>query len=110
MSDPTPPPPVTQIRTPEKQTSGVYANGMGVWFTSTEFTLDFLVSLPTEMGSDQNGAAIVVAPQEVVSRVKIPPPLVFHIMRNLNAALDQYESQHGKIPDLLGGGFAPGQP
>jgi Protein of unknown function (DUF3467) len=107
VSEPNPTPPVTQIRTPEGKSAGVFANGMGVWFTATEFTLDFLISLPTEVAAGPDGASLVVAPQEVVSRVKIPPPLVFHIMRNMNAALDQYESQHGKIRDVLGGGFEP---
>lgn len=103
-------PPITQIRTPDKRAAGAYANGMGVWFTSTEFTLDFLVSLPQEMATDPTGQQFLVAPQQVVGRVKIPPPLVFHIMRNLNAALDQYEAQHGKISDLMGGDPTPPPP
>lgn len=94
---------MTQIRTPDDQRTGAYANGMGVWFTSTEFTLDFLVSLPTELATAPDGAQFVVAPQEVVCRVKVPPPLAFHILRNLNAAMGQYEAQHGAIPDLMGG-------
>ena len=95
--------PVPQLRTPEKQATGVYANGIGVWSTQTEFVLDFMASLPIEMALDQNGNHIAVAPQQLVSRVKIPPPLVFQVMRNLNTAMDQYEAQYGKIPDFLGG-------
>lgn len=104
--------PVPQIRTPEDKAAGVYANGVGVWFVPTEFTLDFVVSLPTEVGTDPDGHQVPVAPQQVVSRVKIPPPLVFQLMRNLNSAMDQYEKQFGKIPDFMGGTtpLAPPEP
>jgi hypothetical protein len=97
------PAPVPQLRTSEDQATGVYANGIGVWSTQTEFVLDFMASLPIEMAVDQNGNHFAVAPQQLVSRVKIPPPLVFQVMRNLNTAMDQYEAQYGKIPDFLSG-------
>ncbi|MDQ1392589.1 MAG: hypothetical protein QOF30_1566, partial [Acidimicrobiaceae bacterium] len=42
-------PQVPQVRTPEKWHTGVYANGVGVWFTQTDFTLDFVVNLPPEV-------------------------------------------------------------
>jgi hypothetical protein len=93
---------VPQIRTPERWTAGVYANGVGVWSTQTEVTLDFVVNLPFEQGEDPTGQAVAVAPQEVVARVKIPPPLLFQLMRNLAAAQDQYEAQWGPIPDHQG--------
>jgi hypothetical protein len=88
---------VPQVRTPEKWTGGVYANGLGVWSTQTEFTLDFVVSLPPESGVDGNGNQVVVSPQEIVARVKIPPTLVFQVMRGLAGAQDQYEAQWGPI-------------
>jgi len=65
--------------------------------------LVLMASLPIEMAIDQNGNHIAIAPQQLVSRVKIPPPLVFQVMRNLNTAMDQYEAQYGKIPDFLSG-------
>ena len=43
---------------------------------------------------------MLVSPQEVVARVKIPPPLLFQVMRNLAGAQDQYEAMWGKIPHL----------
>jgi len=96
---------VPQIRTPERWTAGVYANGMGCWSSQTEFTLDFIVNLPPEQGTDPTGNQVVIAPQEVVARVKIPPPLVFQVMRNLAGAQDLYEKAWGKIPDHQGQSF-----
>jgi hypothetical protein len=93
-------PVAVQIRTPEKWTAGVYANGIGVWSTQTEVTLDFFVSLAPEQGTNPDGQQFLVSPQEIVARVKIPPSLVFQVMRNLANAQDQYESQWGKIADF----------
>jgi hypothetical protein len=97
--------PTPQIRTPERWTAGVYANGMGVWSTQTEVTLDFFVNLPPEQGAGQTGDPVILAPQEVVARVKMPPSLLFQVMRNLAAAQDQYEAQFGAIPDHQGQTF-----
>jgi hypothetical protein len=41
----------------------------------------------------------------VVARVKMPPSLLFQVMRNLAAAQDQYEAQFGAIPDHQGQTF-----
>lgn len=82
---------------------------MGCWFSQTEFTLDFFCSLPNEQGQDPQGNQVVVAPQEVVARVKLPPPLVFQIMRNLADTLDKYEKQFGKVPDHQGQTFGTDQ-
>jgi hypothetical protein len=105
MTGPQPPAMVPQIRTPESQTAGTYANGVGVWSTQTDITIDFLITLPPEQGTDPNGDPVIVAPQQVVSRVKIPPVLVFQLMRNLGAAQDAYEKQFGAIPDHRGATF-----
>ncbi|MDQ1393282.1 MAG: hypothetical protein QOF30_2259, partial [Acidimicrobiaceae bacterium] len=40
--------------------------------------------------------------QEVVARVKVPPPLVFQLMRNLSTNLDRYEVQYGAIQEFAG--------
>lgn len=95
-------PQVPQVRTPEKWNTGVYANGVGVWFTQTDFTLDFVVNLPPEVGSDADGNQMVLSPQQVVARVKLPPPLVFQVMRNLSTNLDRYEQQYGSIQEFAG--------
>jgi hypothetical protein len=102
--------PVAQIRTPEAWTKGAYANGVAVWFSPHEFTIDFVVSLPPEVGSDDAGKQVAIMPQEVVARVKIPPPLVFQLMRNLYATMERYEQQHGSIPEFGGGHAEPGAP
>jgi hypothetical protein len=93
---------VPQVRTPEKWNTGVYANGVGVWFTQTDFTLDFVVNLPPEVSQDPTGNQVVVSPQQVVARVKVPPPLVFQLMRNLSTNLDRYELQYGAIQEFAG--------
>jgi len=91
-----------QIRTPERWTAGVYANGVGVWSTQTEFTLDFYVSLPAEMGEDDQGNRMPVSPLEVVARVKIPPSLAFQVARNISDHLSRYEAQWGTPADFAG--------
>jgi hypothetical protein len=95
-------PQIPQVRTPEKWNTGVYANGVGVWFTQTDFTLDFVVNLPPEAGQGPAGVPVYVSPQEVVARIKVPPPLVFQLMRNLSTNLDRYETQYGSIQEFAG--------
>ncbi len=95
---------VPQFRTPEALATGTYANGVGVWSVPNDFTLDFFIGLPPEPGADpETGEPIVVVPQQVVARIKIPPSLVFNLMRNLNAALEQHEQEHGPIPQFKNG-------
>lgn len=102
---------MVEIRTPEGMAAGVYANGCGVWSTANDFTLDLLVGLPLEQGQHpETGEPVTVAPQQLVARVKIPPALVFQLMRNLNTAMEQYEQQHGSIPDFQGGLGPDGPP
>jgi hypothetical protein len=95
-------PHVPQVRTPEKWVPGVYANGVGVWFTQTDFTLDFVVNLPPEVGQGPAGDQVLLSPQQVVARIKLPPPLVFQVMRNLSTNLDRYEQQYGKVQEFAG--------
>jgi hypothetical protein len=87
-----------EIFCPDDQAAGVYANGLSSWFTRHDFTLDFLVNLPTQPGQDEFGNPTVRQPLRVVSRVKIPPAILFHLMQNLNQSLTQYEAQFGAIP------------
>lgn len=94
---------IPQIRTPESLAAGVYANGVVTWSTPSEFTVDFIVSLPAEQGRSPAGDDVILAPQLVVARVKIPPPLVYQLMRNLAKTLDEHEKRIGPVPDFLGG-------
>jgi hypothetical protein len=91
-----------EVRTPERWTAGVYANGVGVWSTQTEFTLDFLVNLPPQAGTGTDKPLSLV---EVVARLKLPPALIFQLLRNLSDALSKHEAQWGKIPDFKGPTF-----
>lgn len=99
--------PRPHLRTPEGWTAGVYANGVGVWFSQNEFTLDFVVNLPNEQVTDAAGHQVVIGPHEVVARVKIPPRLAFEVLKQLNAGLGRYEATHGKIPEFESPGTPP---
>jgi len=82
---------------PDDLTGGVYSNVVAVWHTPYEFTLDFAVMLPAKQaaGSDGNAPA---TPCRVVSRVKIPPAVVFQLMRALSVNERLYEERVGPIP------------
>ncbi len=83
-----------QIVVPTEHEGGVYSNFLGVWHTPYEFTLDFCTMMPPQP-SDEAGR--VVMPCRVVSRVKIPPTLVFDILRALNENMTRYEQTYGEI-------------
>jgi Protein of unknown function (DUF3467) len=75
---------------PEDQVAGAYANFVGVWHTPHEFAIDFAVIQPFAgpPGSMQ---------ARVVSRVRIPPTIVFDLLRTINENLAQYEEAFGEI-------------
>jgi len=80
-----------RISVPEALEAGVYANGAGVWHTAHEFTLDFLTLL------NSGAAEPEVVPARVVSRVKIPPSVVFDLLRAINTNMTLYEQRYGAI-------------
>ncbi len=82
-----------KIRVPDDQEAGVYANILGVWHTAYEFTFDFAVTLPPE--NDESGNLTV--PARVVSRVKLPPSVVFDIIKTINENFTTYEANHGEV-------------
>lgn len=82
---------------PDDLTGGVYSNVVGVWHTPYEFTLDFAVILPAQQVAGSEGNT-QVTPCRVVSRVKIPPAVVFELMRALSVNERLYEEQIGPIP------------
>jgi len=51
--------------------------------------------------------AFVHAPVQVVSRVKLAPPLMFRLIQQLNSSYTQYEQQFGPVTPL---GDMPNQP
>lgn len=80
-----------QVNVPDAVEGGVYANAAGVWHTPHEFTLDFLTIQPA------NPETPDVVPARVVSRVKIPPTVIFDLMRALNENMTKYEARFGTI-------------
>ncbi len=76
---------------------GVYANFLNVWHSPFEFTFDFAVTQPPIPQDPENPASPVTVPCRVVARLKIPPALVFDIMRALNQNMTGYEQTFGEI-------------
>lgn len=90
--------PKAQLRfhIPEERRGGVYSNFVTAWHTAHEFTLDFGVTdVPTPAPADAD--ADVVQPVRVVARIKIPPSLVFSILRTINENMTRYEQRFGEI-------------
>jgi hypothetical protein len=84
---------------PDELSAGVYSNGHISWFNMTDFTIDFAVHLPAESRESGDGPYMYV-PVLVVSRVKIPPSLVFRLIQNLESSMTQYEEMFGPITHL----------
>ena len=83
------------VQLPPELEGGTYANFLGVWHTGYEFTLDFAVTQPPVIPEDE--AEPITVPCRVVTRVKIPPTLIFDIMRALNENMTTYENTFGEI-------------
>jgi hypothetical protein len=76
---------------PEDQIAGAYANVVGVWHTPHEFAIDFAVVQPFAGGPEGSMQAMVT------SRVRVPPTIVFDLLRAINENLAEYEEQFGEI-------------
>jgi Protein of unknown function (DUF3467) len=76
------------MRVPEQVALGQYANLVGVWHTPHEFAIDFALVQPFL----PDGPAATV-----VSRVRIPPTIVFELLKSLNQNLAAYEETFGEI-------------
>ncbi|WP_405164659.1 DUF3467 domain-containing protein [Nocardia sp. NBC_01499] len=100
MSDAVPSSVNVEVIVPEAMSAGVYANGFTCWYNRTDFTIDFVVYLPTDPGVDASGNPVVRQPVQVVSRVKFPPAMIFRLMQNLNDSMSNYEQQFGAIVHL----------
>lgn len=85
-----------EIRVPPDLEGGSYSNFVGVWHTPHEFTIDFCSTQPNNPGEELKLSAVAV------SRVKLPPSLVFDVLRALSDNLDKYEKTFGPIrrPDI----------
>jgi len=103
------PPARFEVRVPEEHEAGVYANFLNVWHTAHEFTLDFAATLPAEGAEDDAGGQFVRVPARVSARIKLPPTLLFEVIRALNDNMTRYEQVFGPIarPDQGGPVFPP---
>jgi hypothetical protein len=84
-----------ELRVPEDLEPGVYANLLSVWHSAHEFTLDFATTLPATFGAD----GITVQPARITARVKLPPTVVFSVLRALNENLTAYEASYGGVTE-----------
>ena len=96
MAEPNPPARF-DLHVPPENEPGVYANFLNVWHTAHEFTLDFAATMPPEPTEDDHGQAIVRVPTRITARVKIPPTLIFDVIRVLNDNMTRYEQAFGPI-------------
>ena len=77
---------------------GVYSNFLGVWHTAHEFTLDFAVTQPAGPAQTPDGQTVTRVPCQVVTRVKVPPTVLFDFLRTLNDNLSTWEQSFGEHP------------
>lgn len=85
------------INLPEGLEGGVYANVLAAWHSAYEFTLDFASTGPVRPRDEGDTGAGFEVPCRIVSRVKIPVPLVFDLIRTLNEEMTKYEAAFGEI-------------
>jgi hypothetical protein len=104
VSTPTGPPVTHSFHVPDDQMGGAYSNLLSVWHSPYEFTLDFAVTLPAQAAHDEAGGDVTLVPSVVVSRIKIPPAMVFAVMQTLNENMTRYEATFGSISGPAAGG------
>src|SRR5215210_5486787 len=85
-----------EVQIPPELEVGTYANFLNIWHSPYEFTLDFAVTQPPIPQNPENPGSPVTVPCHGVARLKIPPALVFDIMRALNQNLTGYEQLFGE--------------
>jgi hypothetical protein len=87
----TPEPAGFNVLVPDDKVAGAYANVVGVWHTPHEFAIDFAVVQPFAGGPEGSMQALVTA------RVRVPPTIVFDLLRAINENLAEYETEFGEI-------------
>jgi Protein of unknown function (DUF3467) len=97
MSDQPERPSRFEIQVPPEQEAGVYANFLSVWHTAYEFTLDFAATQPPQIDDGADPSSPARVPCRVVARVKIPPTVVFDLIRAINENMTRYEQAFGEI-------------
>ncbi|MFN2545522.1 MAG: DUF3467 domain-containing protein [Actinomycetota bacterium] len=81
-----------EIQVPPDMEAGAYANFLMVWHTGHEFTLDFAVTQPS-----QPGETGVKVPCRVVSRLRVPPPVMVEILQAMTDNVARYQQTFGEI-------------
>jgi hypothetical protein len=89
--------PTFEIEVPPELETGGYANFLSVWHSPFEFTLDFAITQQARPTDPDDAAAGVTVPVRVVSRLKIPPTVIFDVLRALNENMTRYEGSYGAI-------------
>ena len=77
--------------------AGVYAHTVAVWHTAYDFTLDFAVTELMQPSNPADPESPPEVPARIVARVRIPPTLVFDLIRTINARMAAYEKEWGEI-------------
>ena len=72
---------------PAELEAGVYATFLATWYTAHEFTLDFGTQVEHHPERQLRG----------VARVKVPPGVVFDMIRIIHAKMTRYEEEYGPI-------------
>lgn len=100
MTTPPEQPPVAfEVHADPSLTGGVYANALAIWHTPHEFTLDFMVSSQAPQPAEtEEGTTVIRAPFQLVARVRIPPGVVFDVLRAIEENMTHYERAFGQIP------------
>jgi hypothetical protein len=84
------------VNLPEEIRGGAYSDVVLVWHNQWGFTFDFLSQIgPEPVQVDDEGATAM--PMQVVSRVRIPPGVIFPLLKALNENLTTYEAVFGPI-------------
>jgi hypothetical protein len=86
-----------QFYVPPEEEAGTYAHAFSVWASVYDFTLDFAVAQPPEPSDPDDPESPPVVPARVVARVRIPPTIVFELIRAINATMEAYEAEWGEI-------------
>jgi hypothetical protein len=84
------------ITIPENVRPGEYSDVVIVWHNQFGFTLDFLTQVSPEPVPVGEGGEQAL-PMQVVSRVRIPPAVIFPLLQALNENLTTYEARFGRI-------------
>lgn len=92
-----PVPMTEQFYVPPEVEEGIYAENMAIWHTPYGFVLDFgsyQLAQPIDAENLEKG---YVTPVRVNARIRIPAGLAFDMIRTINARMEGYEAQWGKI-------------